>query len=338
MAERISVVICTRNRAERLGRVLDSLAGQRPGRCGKEIVVVDNGSSDHTRAMALNRNRPEQMPVVYLYEPRDGVSHARNRGVRAAGGDIVAFIDDDAVAHPGWLGALACAFDRPERPAVVVGPIHPLPPFALPAWFPPRLKTHLSLVDRGPKARRLRYPRYGFGTNMAFHRRRLPVQAASKHRAAAMGSTGELHPDAWFDPVMGRCARHPLRTGEETDLMLRVERHGGSILYAPDAQVFHELHGERLRPGWLVRQAWWVGAAMARMEARSGLNGLILRRLPLALSLPPAALCGAALAAAAGNRRGAILAWCIASHYLGHLGGLAPALGRNRKSRQPGRQ
>ena len=338
MTERISVVICTRNRAERLERVLDSLAGQRPGRYEMEIVVVDNGSTDHTRDMALNRDRPEQLAIGYLYEPRDGLSLARNRGVRAAGGNIVAFIDDDAVAHPGWLCALARAFDRPERPAVVVGPIHPLPPFALPAWFPPRLKTHLSLVDRGPKPIRLRYPRYGFGTNMAFHRRRLPGQAVSTRRTTVMGSTEKHHPDAWFDPVLGRCARYPLRTGEETDLMLRVERHGGSILYAPDAQVFHEVHGQRLRPGWLVRQTWWIGATMARMETEARLNNRILRRLALALALPPAALCGAALAAAVGNRRGAILAWCTASHYFGYLGGLARAPGQNRKSRQSGLQ
>ena len=102
---KVSVVICTRDRAEELSRCLASLPLQ--SRVPDQVVVVDNASRDdgRTRAAALAAG------VDYVREDRPGLDIARNRGVRAATGDIVAFTDDDVRLHPRWLERLTAAFD-----------------------------------------------------------------------------------------------------------------------------------------------------------------------------------------------------------------------------------
>jgi glycosyltransferase involved in cell wall biosynthesis len=109
---KVSVVICTRDRAEDLSRCLASLLRQ--SRVPDQIVVVDNASRDdgRTRAAALATG------VDYVREDRPGLDIARNRGVLAATGDIVAFTDDDVRLHPRWLERLTAAFDADHILAV----------------------------------------------------------------------------------------------------------------------------------------------------------------------------------------------------------------------------
>ncbi len=103
---KVSVVICTRDRAEELSRCLASLPLQ--SRVPDQVVVVDSASRDdgRTRAAALAAG------VDYVREDRPGLDIARNRGARAATGDIVAFTDDDVRLHPRWLERLTAAFDE----------------------------------------------------------------------------------------------------------------------------------------------------------------------------------------------------------------------------------
>jgi glycosyltransferase involved in cell wall biosynthesis len=103
--QRVSVIICTRDRATELERCLASLREQT--RVPDQIVVVDNASDDNgrTRDVALAAG------VEYVREDRPGLDIARNSGVHAATGDIVAFTDDDVHVHGRWLERLAAAFD-----------------------------------------------------------------------------------------------------------------------------------------------------------------------------------------------------------------------------------
>jgi predicted nucleotidyltransferase len=115
----ISVVVTTRNRCDKLARCLFSLAHQE--RYPDELLVVDNGSTDDTvRAVARFQ---ADFPVRLVPEPVVGVAAARNRGLREARGEMVAFIDDDAVAESGWLAAVEEAFLRDERIGIVGGSI-----------------------------------------------------------------------------------------------------------------------------------------------------------------------------------------------------------------------
>lgn len=115
-----SVVIATRNRAELLDGALTSLRAQ-TGAGEIETIVVDNGSSDATRAIA------EGHGVTYLYEGRPNRALARNAGIAAASGEIVLFVDDDVVLPPYFVAAHARAHAASIFPYVVTGPIINVP-------------------------------------------------------------------------------------------------------------------------------------------------------------------------------------------------------------------
>ena len=118
----ISLILVTRNRAHLLERCLNSVRAQ--SRQPDELVVVDNGSTDHT-AEVVRRFRPSY-PVRYIVEPRTGVGRARAAGCAAAAGDVLAFVDDDAIAEPAWLAALEETFCLDPRVGIVGGRIDAL--------------------------------------------------------------------------------------------------------------------------------------------------------------------------------------------------------------------
>jgi len=115
----VSVVIATRNRAESLRDTLASLTRQ--SRRPDEVVVVDNASSDHTRDIALKF--ADSLNLKYVYEAKRGIPYARNAGIQNAGGDIIAFIDDDCVADENWLKNLEIPFVKDPHIGVVGGEI-----------------------------------------------------------------------------------------------------------------------------------------------------------------------------------------------------------------------
>ena len=116
----ISVVIITRNRCRDLERCLEAILRVR--RAPDEILVVDNGSTDATREV-VDRIATTR-PIRYVLEPKPGVSHARNAGSRAARGDILAFMDDDAVPREAWLENIENAFLKSPSIGIVGGAIH----------------------------------------------------------------------------------------------------------------------------------------------------------------------------------------------------------------------
>jgi glycosyltransferase involved in cell wall biosynthesis len=123
----LSVVIATRDRAAFLGRALDSLAAQ-TGAPPFEVIVVDNGSSDGTRALVAERRATAGFALDYVYVAEPNRGAARNAGVAAAAGAIVVFIDDDVFAPPDFLaahgGAHAGVF-----PVAASGPILNVPSY-----------------------------------------------------------------------------------------------------------------------------------------------------------------------------------------------------------------
>jgi glycosyltransferase involved in cell wall biosynthesis len=111
----LSVVICTRNRADSLAIVLTCLSSDEADGVRFEVVVVDNNSTDETRATVESfRNR---LRIRYINEDRIGKYYALNRTLDEGGlGEIVAFIDDDLTLEPGWLKGVKAACDRwPEH-------------------------------------------------------------------------------------------------------------------------------------------------------------------------------------------------------------------------------
>ena len=107
----LNIIICTHNRAGQLQRVFACLAEQNaaPG-CSWEVLVVDNASTDETRAVTEAAIAGRMLPGLrYVHEARPGLTPARRRGVADATGDWIAFVDDDNLLDPGWVAAMACA-------------------------------------------------------------------------------------------------------------------------------------------------------------------------------------------------------------------------------------
>lgn len=123
---RLTVVIATKDRAAYLERALASLEAQ-VGAPPYEAIVVDNGSSDDTKGVVERAIARAAIPIRYVFEGEPNRGKARNRGIEAAAGSIVAFCDDDVAVPPGWVDAHAAAHDGEDR--VVNGPILNIPSY-----------------------------------------------------------------------------------------------------------------------------------------------------------------------------------------------------------------
>jgi glycosyltransferase involved in cell wall biosynthesis len=261
----LSVVICTRDRPAMLASCLDSLAAQTspPG----QIVVVDNDPGASARGVAAGRTG-----VVYVHEPRPGLSIARNAGLGAARGALIAFTDDDVELPPTWTSEVVRAFDDPEVDAVT-GAVLPASldtaaqrAFELelggftgrctPLRFDPGFIAETR--EMGPQVWRI-----GAGANMAFRRKGL----------AGLGG---------FDERLGAGASG---CSEDSEYWYRLLAAGRVCLYEPRAVVFH--HHRRDWPA-LRRQyrAYMRGhvAALVAQADRYGNRGdlrRIYRQLPM---------------------------------------------------------
>lgn len=123
---RISIVIATKDRSAYVARALASLAGQ-VGAPSFEVIVVDNGSSDDTKAVVEAAAARETYPVRYAFEAEPNRGKARNRGVAVAEGYLVLFIDDDVALPPGFIAAHEAAHTTGNL--VVNGPIINVPSY-----------------------------------------------------------------------------------------------------------------------------------------------------------------------------------------------------------------
>lgn len=219
MVPRVSVIVASYNRAEALGRAVDSLLAQRTT-IPFEIIVSDNGSTDRT-PVVVNAFAAAGHAVRYVWEPRRGVSYARNTGAAAASAPILAFTDDDQHLAPTWISTIVSVLDEHPGVDAIGGRVlaqwdHPRPP-----WLTPRLVGPVSLFDRGDARLRL-------------HRRQwmcLPGGNLAIRRDAFESLGG-------FDPAYAR--------SQDRELTVRLLLTGRSAMYVPDMVAYHHLDAARL--------------------------------------------------------------------------------------------
>ncbi len=262
--ETISIVVCTRDRGEALRNCLARLVQQR--RPPSEIIVVDNAPDCSARDICA-----AYAAVRYVHEPRPGLSYARNAGVRASRGEIVAFTDDDVVVDPGWTAEIAAAFARSGADAVT-GLVLPL-----------RLETSAQ--------RCFQFDMGGFGSSFVpalFDQRFFAATAPHGAHVWRIGAGANM---AFRRGVFGRVGGFDTRLGagasgcsEDSELWYRLLAAGGTCLYEPRAVVHHDHRADW--PG-LERQmrAYMRGhvAALVAQNDRFGHRGnirRIFRQLP----------------------------------------------------------
>ena len=161
-----SIIICTHNRADSLRETLRAMARCAvPPEAPTELLIVDNGSTDGTRAVVDEAEVP-RMTVRYLFEPAVGQCHARNLGLREACGEVILFTDDDVQPPENWLAEMCGPILRGEADAVAGG-VRIAPGLERP-WFNQGLfRTRLASTDQLDAEN----PATMVGANMAFSRR-----------------------------------------------------------------------------------------------------------------------------------------------------------------------
>jgi glycosyltransferase involved in cell wall biosynthesis len=229
-----SVVLPTRGRAPYLEVALDSLAAQdlvEPW----ELIVVDDGSSDGTRAL-LERRGVRSLRL----DPARGLNPARNAGIDVAASDLVAFTDDDVRAPTGWLRALVEGARRHPGAEALGGPIRPRFEGRTPRGCG-REDPPLTTLDLGPRDKPAQMV---WGANLAV--RRSAVERVGRFDETIHGG------------------------GDEQEWLERLQEAGGEVMYIAGAGLDHRRTADDARLSRLARGAYVRGRAMRAYDASRG--------------------------------------------------------------------
>jgi glycosyltransferase involved in cell wall biosynthesis len=301
---RLSVVMATYNRAGLLRESLGCLALQRFGP-GDDVVVADNASTDRTQDVLREAAASFPVPLSTVFEPTPGKSHALARAVEAAGGDVLAFVDDDVFVATNWVETVHAIFAGGD---VDMAGGRVLPRFAgrVPSWLKlsdgvgfNRLASPITLIDYGPERQRLGR-RSAPGGNLAIRR-------------SVFEAVGG------FPRHLGKL-RGTLLSGEDHLLSERVVAAGYRAFFEPSMTVQHLVPASRLRFRYFLRWFFWSGMTHAVLDATrpsDGASGPPLTRHHAVQT--SRALGKAALAAAAGSWTGAARATIEAAFSLGYV-------------------
>lgn len=252
---KFSIVIPTYNRADELRETIRSI-GKLTVAGDWELLVVDNRSTDHTRAVVEEEAIGFPAPLRYFYEPEQGRYAALNTGIRAAQGEIVATTDDDARVEPDWLTRAAAGLDALNCD-YVGGKVFPIWRGARPAWIPAGRSRHwavLALQDHGEKP-------LEFGVNGIPWP--LGINTATRREA--------FEKIDLFDNRLGRKAG-TLRNQAQREWHLRARAAGLRGFYVPDMVVHHVVESERLQKRYFRRWYYWHGISRAILFAKLGVD------------------------------------------------------------------
>lgn len=257
--KRLSVIIATYNRGEKLARTLRSLAAQTLPAGKWEAVVVNNNSTDDTAEVFARFIASEGagLDIRMVTETRQGLSWARNRGLAEARGEIIVMIDDDEEVPPGFLAAYLDFFASHPRAVAAGGPMIACYEEVRPRWMSHYTEAlAASTIDLGGRVRRFPRGGYPIGGNMAFRRE-------------VFERVGT------FDTALGRTGAG-LLGGEEKELFGRVAAFGGEVWWVPGARVLHLIPAARVTDARFRKLSRMVGVT-ARTLARG--RGDYLRAL-----------------------------------------------------------
>jgi GT2 family glycosyltransferase len=244
----VSVVVCTRDRADQLAGCLDRLRLLTYPRL--EVVVVDNAPPDDATQRVVEAVQQQDPRFRYVREPRPGLSAARNKGLAEARGTVLAYTDDDVAVDPDWVQGVLRGFARRPDVGCVTGLVCTAS-ISSPAeeYFDARTSLWSTRVEpqlfdlRGSGPDDPLYPYapglFGTGANIAFDRQLL----------LDLGG---------FDEALGAGTR--TRGGEDLDIFVRVLRAGRALVYEPAAIVWHH---HRADEDALLSQLYGYGTGLS---------------------------------------------------------------------------
>jgi len=247
---RVSVVLCTHT-LDRYHDLLDAVESVRKQTYDEiELVLVSDGSEAVTRQFERDFGDSKDIIITALEENR-GLLKARNHGAKAATGDVIAFIDDDAIADPEWVSQLVSSYEQQDAIAVG-GKMVPEWVAGKPESLPEEFYWLVGVTHRG------------FGPDG-------DREAAGEVRNT-FGSNISFQSDVFqeldgFDPAVGGRKGDANLQAEEPELGNRLRsEYGRGVWYNPDAVVAHKVFEYRTEPAWLLDRAFWQGYSKRAME------------------------------------------------------------------------
>ena len=242
MATDFTIIVATRNRAAYLGALLQDLGAQETAGFTYDVMVVDNGSTDETRAVVQRQQRSFPVPLLNLYEGRPGKPWALNAGMQQARGRFFAFTDDDMQVTPGWLKGLWACF-RATGADAIIGRILPRWMNDRPAWLTDDVfwaSGAMGCVDYGPK------------------------RLNSHEKKNVLWAGGNM---AIRREVYERMGGYDLRMtrGQDTEYYRRAVEHRFKTVYEPDAVTFHKIPPERTTKQYFQQWSHRTGYYEAQM-------------------------------------------------------------------------
>jgi glucosyl-dolichyl phosphate glucuronosyltransferase len=252
LAGPVSIVVCTckLDNYVNLTAAINSLLSQSYPAM-EILVVVDGDQALHDKMLSDYGNHP--VVKSFFLKENQGVSGARNAGIKAARGDIIAFLDDDAIAAEDWLDHLINTY-REFGALAVGGKILPVWKDRAPDYLPDELYWLVGVTNSGFAAECVVEVRNTFGPNMSF-------------KNEVFQKIGLFNQSFGF-------ARTSHMQAEEPELALRMkQRLGKGVLYNPQAVVYHNISPEKTRVGGLLKRAFYQGYSKAFLNRRYASSG-----------------------------------------------------------------
>lgn len=236
----ISIIVCTYNRDPYIYRTLEHIATNGFPTDSYEIVLVNNNSTDRTEKEC--RRFEADFPRVnfrYFVETRQGLSFARNRGIRESVNEVLLFLDDDAFMQENYLRNLTANVERYPEAAAFGGKITPLYESGIaPQWISKWTYSWVSAIDKGPVVCLFTGNSYPIGANMGFRR--------------SCFQYGD------FNTELGR-SKGNLMGGEEKDIFNHLKAQNLKIYYFPDVEVQHVIPEKRTTQEYIRQFALGIG-------------------------------------------------------------------------------
>lgn len=255
---KVSAVICSYNRARFVIKAVESIFNQAFDKSRMEVIVVDNNSTDGAQEeLAQYKKDNPQYNFSYHIETNQGVAFTRNRCAREAKGEIVAYLDDDSEAQPGWLEEIVSFFDAHPDVYSIGGKITPRFLTGIPDWYSKYFNGLVGSFDQGPAVKQLTGERYPCGANMAF-------------RKEVFEKVG------YFNTLLGRSGTG-LLANEEKDIYKRILAAGCNVYYLPGMSVLHAVEANKFDKNYVRRHSKGIGGG-ERLRLK-GQNGALIKKL-----------------------------------------------------------
>lgn len=239
----LTVIICTYNREKYIGPLLESIAANTLVKSEYEILLVDNNCTDNTRAVCqlFTETHPD-ITFRYVVETEQGLSAAKNKGIREAKGDLIVYVDDDALVDPHYLSDYVDWFASHPETMAAGGPIEPLYETAEPNWMTPYTRTLLTAwMNYGDKVRKYPKGRFPGGGNAAY-------------RKKVFDEIGI------FNTQLGRKGT-ALLASEEKDIFDKMHTRGMEVLYLPWPVLHHIIPQTKLEEDYFQRATFQIGVS-----------------------------------------------------------------------------